>query len=65
MNVSVFLPNKIDFTIMGPKRLQFETNCIDSAYTLLKIQQAAGLYPADYIKSFLQIALLFNFGYRN
>ena len=27
MNVSVFLPNKIDFTVMRPKILQFEANC--------------------------------------
>ena len=55
MNVSIFLPNKTDFTVMGPKLLQLETNGIESAYTLLKIQQVAGLYPADYIKSFLTL----------
>ena len=36
---------------MIPKLQQFETNCIESANTLLKIQQVAGLYPADYINS--------------
>ena len=45
MNVSIFLPNKIDFPVMRTKLQQFETNCIESANTLLKIQEVAGLYP--------------------
>ena len=53
MNVRVFLPNNIDFAVMRPKLYQFEANCIESANTLLKIQQVAGLYPADYMKGFL------------
>ena len=51
MNVNVFLPNNIDFTVMRPKLKQFEANCIESANILLKIQQAAGLYPED-LKAF-------------
>ena len=52
MNVSVFLPNKIDFTVMRPKLSQFETNCIESANTLLKTQEVAGLYPGITLKAF-------------
>ena len=35
MNFNIFLPNKIDFTVMRPKLQQFETNCIESANTLI------------------------------
>ena len=49
MNVRVFLPNKIDFPAMRPSY----SNLKPTANNLLKIQQVAGLYPADYIKGFL------------
>ena len=49
MSASVFLPDKIDFTVMRPKVI----GIWNQLQRICKIQQVAGFYQTDYIKGFL------------